>query len=270
MTIIVSIKINDGIVMAADSAATFVTQPFQQMYVHSNKIVNLRKGLPIGVMWTGSGSFGSESLETLMKDLRHRLTVKNGSIASWSVDPESYTVEQVTQALYKFLVEEKVPLLSEPVNTKLRVCGYSSGRSLAEIWEVDVRSEGPSYKIVMDEKSFGPRWDGEYETLNRLIIGVSNGFRPVLKEIGLEESQIEAATQALFRRSVAGIHINAMPIQDAINLARFLVQTTIEFNQFQVGVAKTVGGAVEIAAITKHEGFQWVQRKHFYPPTFDG
>jgi hypothetical protein len=270
MTIIVSVKINDGIVMAADSAATFMTQPFQQMYVHSNKIVNLRKGSPIGVMWTGSGSFGSESLETLMKDLRQRFAVNNEGHLSWSINPESYTVEQVTEAVYKFLVEEKLPLLSEAVTTKLRICGYSSGRSLAEIWDVDVRPSGSDFKIVMDEKSFGPRWEGEYETLNRLIIGVSNGFRPALEEIGLDEGKIEAARQALFRRSVAGVHINAMSIQDAINLARFLVQTTVGFNQFQVGVAKTVGGEVEIAAITKHEGFRWVQRKHFYPPSLNG
>jgi hypothetical protein len=28
---------------------------------------------------------------------------------------------------------------------------------------------------------------------------------------------------------------------------------------------KIVGGPIEIAAITKHEGFRWIQRKHFYP-----
>jgi hypothetical protein len=30
-------------------------------------------------------------------------------------------------------------------------------------------------------------------------------------------------------------------------------------------MVKTVGGPTEIAAITKHEGFKWVQRKHFFP-----
>jgi hypothetical protein len=28
---------------------------------------------------------------------------------------------------------------------------------------------------------------------------------------------------------------------------------------------KAIGGAIEIAAITKHESFRWVQRKTFYP-----
>ena len=55
------------------------------------------------------------------------------------------------------------------------------------------------------------------------------------------------------------------PIQDAIDLARFMVETTKGFIRFAINRPKTVGGEVEIAAITKHEGFNWVQRKHFYP-----
>ena len=52
----------------------------------------------------------------------------------------------------------------------------------------------------------------------------------------------------------------AMPIQDAIDLARFLVETTIGFVRFAVFLPKSVGGAVDVAAITKHEGFRWVHR----------
>ena len=45
-SIIVSVKINDGIVMAADSATTFykATGEVVQIYEHANKIVNLVKG----------------------------------------------------------------------------------------------------------------------------------------------------------------------------------------------------------------------------------
>jgi hypothetical protein len=63
MTIVVSVKINDGIVMAADSALSFPNVVPPQIYQHANKIVNLRKGLPIGAMSTGNGGIGSESLE---------------------------------------------------------------------------------------------------------------------------------------------------------------------------------------------------------------
>ena len=72
MSIIVSVKINDGIVMAADSATTFFksTGEAGQIYEHANKIVNLVKGLPIGVMTCGSGGIGNASIDTLLKDLR--------------------------------------------------------------------------------------------------------------------------------------------------------------------------------------------------------
>jgi hypothetical protein len=52
----------------------------------------------------------------------------------------------------------------------------------------------------------------------------------------------------------------AMPIRDAVDLARFLIETTIGFVKFSIARPKTVGGAIAIVAITKHEGFQWVQR----------
>jgi len=77
MTVIVSVKINDGVVMASDSASTF---GIGQTYLHADKIINLVKGLPIGVMVTGSGGIGSESISTLLKDLR--------SILDGGADPD--------------------------------------------------------------------------------------------------------------------------------------------------------------------------------------
>lgn len=59
-----------------------------------------------------------------------------------------------------------------------------------------------------------------------------------------------------------------MPIQDAIDLSEFLVHTTAMFTRFKRGAA-TVGGPVESAAITKHEGFRWVRRKHYFDQTLN-
>ena len=52
-------------------------------------------------------------------------------------------------------------------------------------------------------------------------------------------------------------------MMDAIDLAEFLVHAAVMFSRFNVG-APTVGGPIEIAAVTKHEGFKWVRRKHYY------
>jgi hypothetical protein len=54
VTVIVSVKINDGIIMASDSASTFA---IWQTYLTADKIVNLV--LPIGIMVTGNGNIGT-------------------------------------------------------------------------------------------------------------------------------------------------------------------------------------------------------------------
>jgi hypothetical protein len=54
-----------------------------------------------------------------------------------------------------------------------------------------------------------------------------------------------------------------MPIADAIDLAEYLVEVTIGFVRFCPG-NPTVGGPIEVAAVTRHEGFKWVKRKHYY------
>jgi 20S proteasome alpha/beta subunit len=90
MTVIVSAKINDGVVMAADSAGSMASG---QIYVHANKITNICEGLPVGAMSTGSGGIGNESIETLLKDLRHRFAGRSAAHPDWELDPDRYTVE---------------------------------------------------------------------------------------------------------------------------------------------------------------------------------
>ena len=60
----------------------------------------------------------------------------------------------------------------------------------------------------------------------------------------------------------------AMPIQDAIDVAKFLVETTSKFARYGMR-PETIGGPIELAAITKHEGFKWVGRKHYYSAEFN-
>jgi hypothetical protein len=72
MTIVVSVKINDGIVLSSDSATTLSDDKGQvlNVYNNANKIFNLYKGLPITAATWGSGSIGRASISTLAKDMR--------------------------------------------------------------------------------------------------------------------------------------------------------------------------------------------------------
>ena len=263
MTVIVSVKINDGVVLAADSAGSMGSG---QVYAHANKIANLCVGLPVGAMSSGSGGIGNESVETLLKDLRRRFAGLDPARADWRLDPEAYTMAEVAGRLRQFLFEEKAAACPDETSIQLRVCGYSAGRPLAEVWEVNLtRDACPPPRRVMDEGGFGVLWDGQYEALNRLILGLGYDIGAALVRHGIPPQDAPGLQAKLVGDLYATLAVPAMPIQDAIDLARFLVETTIGFVRFAVFLPKSAGRAVQVAAITKRGGFRWVQRKGFYP-----
>jgi hypothetical protein len=267
MSIIVSVKINDGVVMAADSATSFACG---QVYEHGNKLVNLVKGLPIGVMTCGIGGIGNASVATLLKDLRGRLSGDEAQYVDWAIDRQSYTMALTASRVRDFFAERTAERTAQEEAVKglllLRICGYSSGRPLPEVWQVATSEDGWSPPMcIQDEAVFGVRWDGEYELLNRLILGVGTIPDTAAKALGLTREQVDQGSNTLRQHMYENLILPAAPIQDAIDLARFMVETTKGFIRFAVARSKTVGGPIEIAAITKHEGFKWVQRKHFFP-----
>ena len=267
MSIIVSVKINDGIVMAADSATSFA---IGQIYEHANKIVNLVKGLPIGVMTCGIGGIGNASIATLLKDLRQRLAGEDEAHLDWKLDFKSYTMESVNLRVHDFFVE-KMKESDCKGFLMLRLCGYSSGAKLPEVWQVAFVDEGNRIdkSCVQNEDSFGCRWNGELEALDRLILGFSTIPQAGIDALGLTVEQSAEALNTLRPHTYENLIMIAAPIQDAIDLARFMVETTKGFIRFAITRKKTVGGPIEIAAITKHEGFKWVQRKHFFALEFN-
>jgi hypothetical protein len=271
MSIIVSVKIHDGIVMASDSATTFYTSDGKpgQIYEHANKIVNLVKGLPIGVMTCGSGGIGNASIATLLKDLRQRLAGDDETNTDWRLDPKNYTIEFVNSRVNEFF-SEKANQAAFKHFLLLRVCGYSSGHLLPEVWQVTF-NEGKCLDPfrIQAEDNFGVRWNGEEEALNRVILGVGTITETGAAAIGKSVEEAAELRNKLLSHTYENLILPAAPIQDAINLARFMVETTTGFIQFSITRPKTVGGPIEIAAITKHEGFKWVQRKHFFSSDFN-
>ena len=51
-----------------------------------------------------------------------------------------------------------------------------------------------------------------------------------------------------------------LPLQDCVDLSIFLIRTTIKLQTWLVGV-RGVGGAIDVATITRIEGFRAIQQK---------
>lgn len=264
MTVLVSVKINDGVVMATDSASSFASG---MVYNSSRKIIHLREDIPVAAMTTGAGGIGNESVATLLKDLGKRFAGEVPGYQAWTIHPDAYDIRGIAVRLRQFLYEEKAVPHGATTWTKVRVCGYSAGRPLPEIWEVNMMGDScPPPSCIQNEQEFGLRWDGEYEALDRLIFGLGTRFNECAVKHGLNSEDAANLRESLVSELYELLFVEAMPLQDAVDLARYLVETTIGFVKFSVSRPKLVGGPVEIAAISKHEGFQWMQRGGRVPP----
>lgn len=269
MSIIVSVKIHGGIVLAADSATTFLqnsgtSPPPATIYENENKIVNLIRGLPVGVMTCGAGSVGNASISTLLKDFRLVLSKEKSASNEFGIDRENYTIESISEkALKYFQILSKDSSINGPL--RLRICGYSSGKSFPEVWDVLLNGPQNMFERVQGEMDVGPRWEGELEALDRVILGVASLNSDGAAALGVSLDAFNQYRLKLMAQVRENLIYDAAPIQEAIDLARFMVETTKGFVRFSIKRHKTVGGVTEVATITKHEGFKWVHRKLFFP-----
>ena len=274
MTIVVSVRVNDGLVLAADSATTFFDNDGNavKVYNNANKIFNLVKVWPIGAMTYGAGGIGVASIGTLSKDLRQLLDPSSGD-QQFALDQNNYTIEEVAVKAKTFLFDRcfrtAYPDGSPGYFMGYRVCGYSSGATLPEVWEFHIaEKDATSPKRVYGDDQFGVRWAGETEALDRLILGVGSRFTEALEQMGVEPNAARDTHSEMIGKLYATLYLPAMPIQDAIDLATFLADTAAKFTQFSLRAA-TVGGPIEVATITKHEGFKWVARKHYFSSDYN-
>src|SRR6185312_7098585 len=114
-----------------------------------------------------------------------------------------------------------------------RVCGYSAGASLAETWEFKIVGAtcGPPEEVIGPD-DFGPRWAGENEALDRLILGSTYGVVKILKDRGMPDADAESVYMQIIKEFGARLYIEAMPIQDAIDVSKFLVETAGRFARY--------------------------------------
>ncbi|WP_334187401.1 hypothetical protein, partial [Noviherbaspirillum sp.] len=203
-----------------------------------------------------------------LMDLRRRFAGQVPAHPEWMIDADDYSIEGIAVRLRQFLFEEKAVPHGATTWTKVRVCGYSAGRSLPEIWEVNLMGENcPPPSCVQNEQEFGLRWDGEYEALDRLVFGLGTRFNEFAMKHGMASEDVVKLRENVVPELYELLFIEAMPIRDAVDLARYLVETTIGFVKFSVSRPKVVGGPIEIATISKHEGFQWMQRSERFSST---
>ncbi|MBN8911101.1 MAG: hypothetical protein J0H65_03410 [Rhizobiales bacterium] len=271
MTICISVKVHDCLVFAADSASSIIAtdpngkQVVVKIFNHGNKVFNIYKGLPVVAMTCGMGNIGEASISTLAKDFR---SLAKDNSSKYYIDPQKYSIKEFADKAFDFFFNEKYQgLKTKPTGDhtfEFWIGGYGAGGSQSEVWKVHIASgkcKGP--EEVQGGAGLGLSAAGQPEAFNRLVVGYGSSMSAGLQAAGIAAKDVPNALAEIKKKTQANLAYASMPIQDAIRLADFLVDTTKGYVSFVPG-ADTVGGDTDIAVVTKHEGFKWVRRKHYY------
>jgi len=265
MTVIISIKVNEGVVLAADSSSLVSENPHEfggyvaNIFNNAKKLTHLHKDLPIGVLSWGKGIIGRISTSMLVKDF--------GKLIISSIDMNNYLLKDVSERFKEYVSElyEK-----EMKNTTVKseigfvIAGYSSNKGFAEEWWFETNMGGEFSDVLEAHRnSVGMIYRGYQEAIDRLYLGVSCEFGEILHKFGFGVNEISKIVNELHNRSLSKIAYSVMDIQNAIDFAEFLLNVSEGYSKFVVG-PDWVRSPMEIAAITKHEGFKWVKHKTHY------
>lgn len=271
MTIVVALKVGDGLVLGADSASTLMTgSSYHNSYFNTEKLMHVDR-LPVGALTFGLGSLNNRSVSSLANDLRGRMA---GSDADWRIDPDNFTVEDIADRFKRFFYDELYvgqfgPPPEDDSNSFDNVMGFfvggfSSGSNSAEVWRLLLTQRGCNVvKIINAETEWDCVWEGAREPIQRVLFGYSSQIMARLLEAGVEQDTAEnllASMEPL-------IH-GGMPIQDAIDFVDYLIGVTCGYVRFAPG-HMTVAKPIDLAAITKYNGFKWISRKHYYPASLN-
>ena len=243
--------------MASDSAVLHRGH----LYANAEKNIQLVKGLPIGVLISGDGAVGSRALTSVMQDFSVRAALRGSACF---VDKGSYTLQEVATKLRDYILEVSQASLS-PIRSALILSGYSADAPLPETWSIRFDGLDPiEPELVWGEDEYGLSWEGQAGCINRLLGDVPH--------TGFNEAEAQLAEVSLFNQNSSEpptdemdspmLVTPGMPLLDAVDVARFLMETSLAFERLRADrQLKTIGGPVDLAVITRHEGFRWVQRK---------
>lgn len=291
MTIAICLKVGDGVVLGTDSAASLIgeNERYFNVYNTAEKTFNPVKGLPIGMMTFGLGGMAGLSIGALARELRQRLSGEDPRYPEWKLDRSTYTIEQVADRVKQFFFDELYQEEFGPLPTSdgsvaegaadvdqgegtpgekapeypllgFAVAGIPANDYYTQVWTVQIVGgicHGPECRCDRAVSGAVHFW-GQAEALYRLVYGWSPEAHQRLVSAGLSP---ETADQFLV--SLTDLAHPGMPIQDAIDLVRYLAEVTVGYVRFKQG-APTVAPPIDIAAITRHQGFKWVARKHYY------
>jgi hypothetical protein len=172
-------------------------------------------------------------------------------------------VEEFAKKLSDFFVDQwntRMPAGVGASDMVFLVAGYDEKQPYGRVFEIQIPSTpAPVEKFAAGV--FGPLFGGQGEITARLLNGIDlPGTALIKQELMLDDQKVKELSAKIGESSGARIPYQFLPLQDCIDLSILLVRTTAQLMEYQTSV-RGVGGQIDVATITRQEGFRYVQRK---------
>lgn len=261
-TVAVVVKVPEGLVLAADSRTTYPNKKDQYRIATDNARKVFRLAKNCGCVTWGDAFIEGQNVNSLIQEFKAQ--------KKW--DPNSSRdIGQILTSFKKFFRNKK----GRP---SFIIAGYDSDREIKIFeWRPGWKQEKRYFAKVIA----GHLWAGQDDVITRLLKGYDGRFdyNPILNVLDsalvskIDSIQIDTLKHSIQTaiqnelRSLDYIEIlGRMTLQDGIDFALFLIQTTVNFQRFTDGIVKDpgtfpgVGGPIDVAVITP-KGFEWIQKK---------
>ena len=239
MSLIITVYVPEGIVLAGDSRLTLNWTDKTQTGEHHNSITTSDSYTKIFLLADrfGLGVFGEVFVNEInICGLINQFVQENIN--------ENTTIDEIPERLIYFFGEK----FNYPV-THFYLVGYKmeDGISVPHIYSIALAEK--SYRRSNSENEHtinGANWGGEIEVLSRILLTV---------KMQRGDEWTELADNA--------IPWNFMTLQDAVDFGVYAVRTTIDTMRFQQK-EKTVGGPIDILVIQPHQEPVFIQKKELF------
>lgn len=255
MSLGIAIKGPEGIVLASDSRATIVAQSNSKLSfeVHFDNACKLFQFSGehrfVGAVSYGSALVGDRLLHGWLPEFE----------ADKLAGKERLSVKNYAGLLAAFFKNVRKP---DDASFTMLVGGYDPDpeKAYGRVFKLQVPGE-ELQEMNPGDKSFGMSWGGQLEVASTLI----HGYHPAILNIlaqqhGLNDKQVRQFREACNQITALRIPYQVLPLQDSVDLAILIIETTISAQSLSMS-QRGVGGVIEVVTVTRKDGVTDVQRR---------
>lgn len=264
MSLGIAFKSPEGIVLAADSRVTLNMEIHKgpektiipSTFDNATKLLRFQNHDYVGVVTYGAGAIGLKeprTAQSYLPEFENELAKD---------DKKRFSIEEFASKLAGFFLKQWNSLMSAPASHSdmfFLVGGFDKDSPYGRVFLVAIPS-APT-PVEKNKDQFGLIWGGQLGFTTRLIKGMDPELPDfVQKHLNITDEQKASLGNYLETALLLRIPYQFLPLQDCVDLSIFLVRTSIEIQTWLVDV-RGVGGAIDVATITRTDGFRYVQQK---------